>query len=132
MLAAIVSKLLGAAGGAFLDLVLMHLERRAQSEVERQKVDAARQAASDAQSAGLIKEAMAHRAFWVVWFIAAAPTSVWFGLGMLDSTLNGALPDVAALPPQLKSYADVVFTNIFYVGGGAVGLQALAKAIRTR
>lgn len=132
MLAALVSRLLGAAGGAFLDRVLLHLERRAASDVERQKVDAARQAASDAQSAAVMKEAMSHRAFWIVWFIAAAPTSAWFGWGMLDSTLNGALPDVAALPPQLKTYADVVFTNIFYVGGGAVGLQALAKAIRTR
>ncbi|MFE0013769.1 hypothetical protein ACFWXH_02905 [Mesorhizobium sp. NPDC059054] len=32
---------------------------------------------------------------------------------MADSLSNGALPDVAALPPQLKEYADIVFQNIF-------------------
>lgn len=132
MLAALVSKLLGATGTAFLDRVLAHVERKADSETERQRISAAREKAANAESAGVIKEAMAHRIFWVVWFIAAAPTALWFGWGMLDSFMNGQLRDVAALPPQLKTYADIVFTNIFYVGGGAVGLQALASAIRKR
>jgi hypothetical protein len=51
---------------------------------------------------------------------------------MCDSLFHGALPDVSALPPQLKEYADIVFQNIFYVGGGVAGLQLDASAIRGR
>ena len=51
---------------------------------------------------------------------------------MTDSLFNGALPDVSALPVQLKEYADVVFSNIFYVGGAALGAQTISAAIRGR
>lgn len=90
------------------------------------------QMAAQAASASVVKEGMQHRAFWIPWLIAAVPTAAWFALGMLDSAAGGALPDVAALPPQLKEYADVVFANIFYVGGGVAGAQILAKAIGGR
>lgn len=87
------------------------------------------------------KAAMAHRMFWVAWSIAAIPAAFWFGWGMLDSAIaNGTvLPDVAALPPQLKAYFDVVWQNIFYSGGivasaglGVKGVTAIADAIRGR
>jgi len=85
-----------------------------------------------ATAASVVKEGMQHKAFWIPWLIAAVPTAAWFGWGMVDSLANGALPDVASLPPQLKEYADVVFANIFYVGGGVAGLGAIANAIRGR
>lgn len=93
-----------------------------------------RQVAADRESAGVVKEGMKHWAFWIPWSIAAVPLAVWFGWGVLDSTIyNGAiLPDVAALPPQLKGYADVVFANIFYSGAGMAGIQVVASAIRGR
>jgi hypothetical protein len=90
------------------------------------------QIAAQAASAAVVKEGMQHRAFWIPWLVAAVPCAVWFALGMLDSATGGALPDVAALPPQLKEYADVVFANIFYVGGGVAGAQLLARAIGGR
>ena len=43
MLAALVSKLLGAAGTAFLDRVLTHVERKADSDTERQRILATRE-----------------------------------------------------------------------------------------
>lgn len=93
-------------------------------------IEARMQAKRDAAS--VVKEGMQHKVFWIPWLIAAVPTSAWFGWGMLDSLLNGSLPDVAALPPQLKEYADVVFSNIFYTGAGAMGVQVIASAIRGR
>lgn len=87
---------------------------------------------ADANSASVVKAGMQFKAFWIPWLIAAVPTSMWFGWGMMDSLFNGALPSVAALPPQLKEYADVVFANIFYVGGGVAGAQIVANAIRGR
>lgn len=130
MLASIVAKLLGSAGFSFVDRVLMHIEKKADSETERQRIAASREAAANAESAAIIKAGMQHKAFWIPWLIAAVPTSMWYGWGMLDSLFNGALPDVAALPPQLKVYADIVFSNIFYVGAGAMGVQLISKAIR--
>jgi len=88
--------------------------------------------AAQASSAAVVREGMQHKAFWIPWLIAAVPTAAWFGWGMTDSLFNGTLPDVAALPPQLKEYADIVFANIFYVGGGVAGAQLIAKAIGGR
>lgn len=90
------------------------------------------QMAAQAASAAVVKEGMQHRAFWIPWLIAAVPCALWFALGMMDSATGGALPDVASLPPQLKEYADVVFANIFYVGGGVAGAQVIARAIGGR
>lgn len=132
MLASIVAKLLGSVGFGFLDRVLGHIERKAASETERLKIEASRQAAANAEAAGVVKAGMQFPMFWVAWSIAAIPTVAWYGWGMIDSTLNGDLPDVAALPPQLKEYADVVFGNIFYSGAALGGAQVIASAIRGR
>lgn len=82
--------------------------------------------------ASVVKAGMENKLFWIPWLIAAVPTAAWFGWGMLDSTLNGALPDVAALPPQLKEYADTVWQNIFFTGAGVAGATSIAKAISGR
>lgn len=88
------------------------------------------QMAASVEAASVVKQGMQHKVFWVPWLLAAVPCAAWFGWGMLDSTVNGALPDVTALPPQLKEYADVVFANIFYVGGGVAGAQILAGVLK--
>lgn len=118
--------------GPFLGQILGHLERKADTETERQRITAAREKAANSESAAVVKEGMQHKAFWFPWLLAALPLALWFAWGVMDSTLNGALPDVAALPPQLKEYADIVWSNIFYVGGGVAGAGIIANAIRGR
>jgi hypothetical protein len=113
------------------------VELKARNESERLVAQAAieeikGQIASRAEAASVVKEGMQHKVFWIPWLLAAVPTALWFGWGMLDSLCNGALPDVAKLPPQLERYADIVFANIFYVGAGGLGVQAIANAIRGR
>jgi len=132
MLASIVAKLLGSAGFGFLDRVLGHLERKADSENERRKIDAAREASLNAEAAGVVKAGMAHRAFWIPWLMATIPLSAWFGWGMLDTLANGALPDVAAIPPGLLPWAETAWQNVFYAGGGVAGLSAIASALKGR
>jgi len=83
-------------------------------------------------NASVIQSAMQHKVFWVAWAIAAIPTVSWFGWGMLDSLFNGALPDVAALPPQLKEYADTVWNSLFLSGGAVATASVVASAIRGR
>ena len=135
MIAAILAWLGGPLAKALVDAYKAKLA--ASSAQDRLVADAViadieRQMAASRESASVVREGMQHKAFWIPWLIAAVPTAAWFGWGMADSLANGALPDIAALPPQLKEYADIVFANIFYTGAGAAGFQALASAIRGR
>lgn len=109
---------------------LGYLSKRADTDIERGKIDAQREDARNARAVSVVQSGMQHKAFWVPWLLAAVPLSAWFAWGVLDTIFNGALPSVATLPPQLKQYADIVWGNIFYVGGGVAGLQILAGAIR--
>ena len=113
-----------------LKLVAANDADRIQADVSIKAIEA--QMAASAASAATVKEGMQHKVFWIPWLVAAVPCALWFGWGMLDSTFNGALLDVSALPPQLKEYADIVFANIFYVGGGVAGASMLARAIGGR
>lgn len=101
---------------------------RIAAEVQIENIKA--RMADNANRADVVKAGMQHKAFWLPWLLAALPLSAWFAWGVADSMLNGALPDVATLPPQLKEYADVVWGNIFYVGGGVAGAQILAGVFR--
>lgn len=132
MIARFLAFLASAAGSSFLDRFLGHLENRIDNETERARISADRDKALSGDAAGVIREGMQHWPFWVAWSLAAFPTAAWFGWGMLDSLADGALPDVAELPPQLKSYADVVFANIFYSGAALGGAQMIARAIGRR
>ena len=78
----------------------------------------------------VLRTGMQHKMFWIPWLIATIPVSLWFGWGMIDSLANGLLPDVAALPPQLKAYADVVWENIFYTGVAGMGVEVLGRVLR--
>ena len=128
----LISKLLTFLSGGVLDKVLGHLEARANSETEQMKIRAAAIANANQMQASVIKEGMKHWAFWIPWLIVSVPASMWAGWGYMDSLFNGALPDVAALPPQLKEYADIVFANIFYTGAGMGAAQTIAAALRGR
>lgn len=83
-------------------------------------------------AASVVKKAMDFKWFWIPWLIATVPLASWFGWGMLDSLFNGALPDVAQLPPQLQRYADVAWSNLFYGGSIMGGSQVIAKAVTMR
>lgn len=132
MLAGIINALLSFAGGPVIDKVLGHIEKRAANEVEKRRVEVARETTLAGYGRDVIVAGMQHRAFWIPWLMAALPLSAWFGWGVLDTLANGALPDVAVLPPQLKFYADIVWNNIFYAGAGMAGASAIASAIVRR
>lgn len=132
MFAAIVAKVLAWLGGGFLDKLFKHLETQANTETERLRIASVREQALAGTAASVVMTGMQHRVFWVAWAIAAVPTAAWFGWGMVDSLFNGSLPDVAALPPQLKGYADVVMGNIFYAGAVMAGANVVGSAIARR
>lgn len=122
MITVIVNLLLGLA-----ERILSFQAKKADSDTERARIEAGKQAASEVQAAGVVKEGMQHKLFWIPWLLAAVPTAAWYGWGILDSMIyaGAVLPDVAALPPQLKTYADLVWANIFYAGAGVTIAQIL-------
>lgn len=114
---------------------LFHLlDKLSDSDVERERIRTEAATKLIEARAAVIQTGMGHRMFWVAWSIAAVPTALWYGWGVMDSMIyNGsALPDVAALPPQLKAYADTVWDNLFLSGGGVVAATTLAKSLSKR
>ena len=134
MIGTILGFVLNLLGGNVLDKSLGYLERKADSETERERIAADRDKNASDNARAVITTGMGHRAFWIPWLMAAVPLAAWFGWGVLDSAIyNGTvLPDVAALPPQLKEYADIVWGNLFYAGGGVVAAGLIARGLAKR
>lgn len=127
--AGIVGLILKLAGSSVVDKVLGALAQRADNETKRQQIEATREATIAGYSRDVVVAGMAHRMFWVAWSIAAIPLAAWFGLGMIDTLLNGAGPDVAIITPGLRPFADIVWQNIFYSGAGVAGATVIGKSI---
>lgn len=127
MIGAILSFLGKGALGRILDTI----DRRVDSETERQRVTAdaiKHYVEADAQQRAT---AMQSRVFWWVWAAFAAPVAFWFGAICLDSVFLFS-GDIADLPPSVKPYATQIFSAIFGSGAAVAGLQAVASAIRGR
>lgn len=125
----ILTTILNWVGGGVLDKVLGFLQNKADNETERQRIQSLRDQHAMTAQASVITAGMAHKAFWIPWLMAAVPMAAWFGWGMLDTLCNGALPDVATIPPGLQSWAEKVWDNIFWTGGGVAATQTAASII---
>jgi hypothetical protein len=124
------STLLNWLGGGVLDKVLGHLEARANSETERQRINALRDQHMATAQASVITAGMEHKWFWVVWTLAAGPLALWFGWGMLGTAFPGYLPYVATIPPGLEPWAKAAWDSLFFSGGGVAAATSIARAIR--
>lgn len=132
MISAIVSMVIGGVLKlipGLADSVFRHIERKADTETERERIRTVAATHLMAEQAATIRTAMNFKIFWVPWSMIAIPFGAWLGWGFLDSLFNGALPDVAELPPQLKEYGDIVMANLFVSGGVVAGVQGGARAI---
>lgn len=119
-------------GGGVLDRVLGHLEARAQSETERLRINAVRDQHAMTVQAHVVTSGMQFKVFWIPWLMATMPLAAWFGWGMLDTTLNGALPDVAKIPDGLLPWAQIAWGNLFYSGGGVAAASIIGNALSRR
>lgn len=125
--------------GPFIGALLKAYQQKLAADNDEKRIiadaaiaDIQRQIETNRAQADVIKTGMQSRAFWIPWLMAAVPLAAWFAWGVLDTMLNGALPDVATLPGQLKEYADTVWQNIFYSGAAVSGASVIAAAIRGR
>lgn len=117
-------------GGGVLDKVLGHLETRTNNETERQRIRALRDQHVMTVQGQVIMAGMAHKTFWIVWSIAAAPLAVWFGWGMLGTAFPGYLPYVATIPPGLEPWAKSAWDSLFFSGGGVAAATSIARAFQ--
>lgn len=117
-------------GGDVLSKVLGHLEARANSETERQRIRALRDQHMATTAAGVVVAGMEHKWFWIPWLMATVPMATWFGLGMLGTAFPGYLPFVATIPPGLEPWAKAAWDGLFFSGGGVAAASSIAKAIR--
>lgn len=81
--------------------------------------------------AQVITAGMQHKAFWLVWLCFALPLGIWWCAVIMDSLFLFS-GDIPALPPSVRPWADQIFQNIFYSGGGVAGASVLARAIAGR
>lgn len=114
-----------------LGRILDTVDRKVDSEMERQRIVGdviSRYVAADAETRAA---AMQSRVFWYVWALFAIPIGFWLGAIAIDSVFffSGRISD---LPPSVKPYATQIITSIFGSGGAVAGVQAIATAIRSR
>jgi hypothetical protein len=124
------STILNWLGGGVLDKVLGHLEARANSETERQRIQALRDQHMATTQASVIIAGMEHKPFWFVWSVATGTLVLWFSIGMLNTTFPGYFPVVAKIPPGLEPWAKSAWDSLFYSGGGVAAATSIARAIR--
>lgn len=83
--------------------------------------------------AQVVSAGMQHggKVFWSVWALFAVPLGLWFAAVNLDSLFlfSGNIPD---LPPSVRPWADQIFNNLFWTGGGVAGATVLANMIGGR
>lgn len=126
----IFSTILNWLGGGVLDKVLGHLEARANSETERQRIASLRDQHMATVQGHVITSGMQHKAFWIPWLMATVPLAGWFGLGMLNTAFPGYFPIVATIPDGLLPWAKAAWDSLFFSGAGVAGAQIIAGAIR--
>ncbi len=131
MFGSIIGMVLNWLGSDVLKQVFGYLEKKADNDTERQRIQSLKEQHALTMQADVIKTGMSHKVFWCAWGTAALPLSAWFGYGMVN-TMFPMLPHIPQIPPGLLPWAQVVWGNIFISGAGAIGLTNLAKAISTR
>jgi len=120
--------------GGIVDKVLGHLERRADAEVERDKlrtqttIEVIRAAVQSEQTmADFNKSKLSFPLFWVLICMFVVPLALWWTAIIADSIFNFPF-DIANLPtPELREMAADMIAWLFFVGTGLGGLRLLVK-----
>lgn len=114
-----------------LDRALDTIDKRADSETDRQRLRA------EAIQNHLMLEhdrrraAMGWKIWWVAWALFAIPLGVWWAHVLLD-TAFGFPWDVSDIPFSVRAWADGIYTSIFGSGVGAAAIQSITSAIKGR
>lgn len=126
---ALLAKLLPGFVDRFIGRFLDYRLSMAQTEAARDETRADLAKANTVVAGNVTIAAMGFKLFWIPWLMAAVPASGWYAWGMVDSMLNGALPDVAELPPQLLAFTNKIFDSLFTSGAIMGGVQMLTRTI---
>lgn len=134
MLGTILNFLSGGVLTKLVDAYFRSVERKANSENERERIKGEQQLGRLQARSSTVQVAMAYRAFWVVWLLFTAPLGFWWAkIIVVDKMLGWGATD--PLTGQVAVWAAVIIENIFPTGaivGGAGILTAFATALIQR
>lgn len=124
--------------GGIVDKTLGHMERRAASKNEAERIRAEVEVEHIRASVEEVrhmtdfnKAKLNHPLYWVFAALFVFPVGLWFAAGMLDSVFYFEW-DVAKLPPQLEIIAGRVVEWTLYVGTTVGGLAVAKNTIFRR
>lgn len=131
MIAALLATVLRLIGPSLFGRVLDHMERRAASDVDRERIEATRQAEQArayrdiavAESGFLLSATRIGRLLIVV------PFGIWWAAIFLDS-IFGFSWNVLALPERIQATADFLIPAIVVADAGERGIRTLAARRR--
>ena len=120
--------------GDLVDRALKYLERKADTETERQKIrtqasiESIKAAVQETQiMADLNKSKFQFPWFWIFASIFLVPLSMWWTAILLDSIFHFDWR-ISDLPTaELKAMAKDMVSWVFYVGGGVGALKMITK-----
>jgi hypothetical protein len=128
----ILTLLVNAGLGNFIDKLADVYKRKAELEVDKEKLrseltaEYLKQIVEDGRiMADLQVKKMGFPFFWVLVGLFTVPLGLWWTAVILDS-IFGFQADVANLPtPEMRQWAGDMIKWIFYVGSGVIGFKAL-------
>ncbi|KZL18166.1 hypothetical protein PsAD37_03921 [Pseudovibrio sp. Ad37] len=114
-----------------LDRALDTIDKRTDSETDRQKLRSVAIERHLSYEAERRQTAMGWRIWWAVWSLFAVPLGIWFAHVVLD-TAFGFPWQVADLPDSIKPWGNDIFFSIFGSGVSAAAIQTITGAIKGR
>lgn len=119
-------------GSGAVDRVLSYMERKAETETEREKIrtqatiELIKASVSETQiMADFNKEKLSNRLFWGFAALFILPLAFWWSAVILDSVfLLGWNVDTV---PILEEWGGQMIQWVFYVGGGVAALKTLIR-----
>ena len=131
MLGTILNWLSGGIIGQLANGYFKHLENKANSTNERERIKAEAELGRITAKSKTVQVAMAYRAFWIVWLIFTVPLGLWWGKIIVWDTMLG-WGVTSPLYGQIALWAEMIVHSIFPSGAFVGGAAAISAAILGR
>lgn len=133
MLATILNWLSGGIVTKLAESYFHHLETKANSANEREKIKAEAELGRLKAKSETVQVAMAYRAFWAVWLIFTVPLGMWWGkIIIVDKLCFPVCGVTEPLTGQIALWAEMIVHSIFPSGAFVGGAAAISAAILGR
>lgn len=131
MFATILNWLSGGIISQLADRYFKHLENKANSANERERIKAETELGRINARAKTAQVWSASKYFWIGWLAFVLPLAAWWGkIIIIDKMCGCGTTD--PLTGQIMVWADLIFQNVFPSGAAVGGAAVIASAIISR